>query len=380
MQEAPGSPRISMFDSQELFPKKIRTNETSKSDNEVFNSKDLLMVVILLKKLAYAVGAFNSYSTALMKIVERSFFGTVLFTDRASKLHVLDARSKLAEEQLEYMPEVARLFQKLGEETISRINRKMALFEQTLSEEIPSLKQMYLEESISKNASRRASRHSSLKEAIEEDVIFPPLYEHRSETRSGHTMTIADVARVHYPEFSDLVFILTKHNTVSILDMVERRVRFELTDWPLKIKNLLVRRNLNYFRVVDPTKNELLQIKDLKRTSEGRISKSDVIHSSHIMLENVMRSNLSSLEIIKSYFQDLGARSWFHKEGIVDSYSMVLESERGGEIYFFNFKDKPTTVLPKAPDMKVYSMKFLKDALKKKRETGSKSQSRAKQR
>lgn len=338
------------------------------------------MVIILLKKLVYAIGAFNSYSTALMKIVERSLFGTVLFTDQASKLHVLDARSQAPQERFEYLSEISRLFQKLGEDTIRKINRKMATFEETLSQEIPSLKQMYLEESMPIKSSRKTSRNSSFIKSNDEDAIFPPLYEHAVDNQPKEGVTVADVVRVRYPEFSDLLFVQTKHNSVSILDMVERKVRFELTDWPFRIKNLLVRRNLNYFRMVDPTRNDLLRIKDLKKTNEGRISKSDVIRSSNVMLENDMRSNLSSLELIKNYFETLGSQCGFQKKGIVDSYSLVVETERDSNIYFFNFKNKPKSILPRSPDLKVYSMKFLKDAVKKVKKSSNNSKSRIKSR
>lgn len=365
----------------EFFKKKVETNQTSMSDNEIIKSKDLLMIVILLKKLSYAIGAFNSYSVGLIKMIENSLFGMTIYVDQEDKLRILDGLDE--ENENNYIQNLKSIFANFSKETIEKVNDKIRNLEELMNSEIPELRELYFEEATPLKLAKQGCTELSSEISFNDDQIFPKIIVYKSSKKESKDIIIDNISRIHYPECSELLFIQTKDFCTIILDISKRKICFKFVDWPFKISNILVRRNLNYFRVVDPNRFRFLTINELKKNNEGRINKSDPLILSNVMLEEDLRDNLFSVEMIKNYFENLEDKIWFYKEGIVDSYIFAVKDDDTNCIYFFNLKVKPTQEDAGGSIRLVkreFSLKninsFTKELKKKKRQDVNKSFSR----
>ena len=324
------------------------------------------MIVMLLKQLSYAIGGFNSYSIGLMRMVEDSLFGNLIFVDKARRLQMLRSTPENTSRFCTYLEEVTRAYEDFSSSTIAQLNAKLDKFEQLVSAEIPNLRNIYMEESIALKLAKKGS--NKLKDdSFEEEPIFPKLFQFRRRPAKTFSFDIDDVASIYYPDYSELLFVQTNSNSIVVFDIFQKKVSFRFEEWPFKINKILVRRNLNFFKVVDPNKIRFLSVKDLKKNSEGKIDSSKRFLESSVMLEMDFRENLFSVEMIKNYFEDLEDKVWFYKDGIVDSYSLILENPKTYELYFFNFKNKQMAIQPDSPkrgNKRDYSLANLKRSVK----------------
>jgi hypothetical protein len=346
------------------------------SDNEIIRSKDLLMVVVLLKKLIYAIGAYNSYSVGLFKMIEESFFGLVIYVDEDKNLQILPNNSSQKGGQLDYLEQIKIIAEQFSKTTIEELNQKISFLEEIMNKEIPELKVMYLEESTPLKLAKQGMNELSSEVSFENENIFPRIFAYKRTEPNNSPLNIKNVDNICYPKASELLFVQTRDASIIIVDIIQRKICFKFTNWPFFIDKFLIKRNLNYFKVVDPNRNRFLTINDLKKNTDGRINKSENLMLSDVMLEEDLRDNLFSVEMIKNYFENLEDKIWFYKDGIVDSYLFVANDPKTGEIYFMNLKNRPSLIKEKQnarifnreyslSDLKKYSKELKKKKLEK---------------
>ena len=329
--------------------------ETIKINLEIPELKKLIKK---LKKLCYAIGCFNSYTTAMTKMLDNSMFGfsICLQKDEQSGLRKVKISRMKEDEQFEaeitpamYLNKVRSRQIEIVEKIFKVINEKIRVLEAFLIKEIPEMVKIFQQEQILRVQNTSTSRGST-RLPRETSGYLPRLYEYKPDPNihkpKRFKMNFTNIVAMRYSYCSHLLFFLNSENKLVVYDLFQQKISQEISQWPFSIKNIILRRNLNFYnsksllRVEFKKFDHYVSVEEEKGESAKVVTEKDFENLAYIVLE------------MKDYFSNFSNNIWFHKRNKWDKYILVFQFHKKNQLFFFYF---------------VYKFKELQE--KKRRET-----------
>lgn len=336
-----------------------RMNRSSRQTQEVVSISldvpELRGIIRNVKKLEYSVGCFNSYTQALMKMLDQSMCGFSICLQRdkdAEHRRVKVSRaSKKGEDTSEggassqYLKGVREAQIEMSEKIFREINTKIQKLEEHFLREIPEIRKVFqqarlllLDKGTSDWASKRTLRT--------EPEIFPRLKEYSPPKNVGKesqfkTLLLANIVAMRYTYCSDLLFFLDSENRVVIYDLFQRRICHQFSQWPFRLRNLILRRNLNFYNSKSLLKVEFSKFDQFLSRGSAAEGKTGPVTAEEF--HDLAFIGLS----LKDYFSRFSDEVWFHKRGKRDKYILVFQFFKKRQLMFFNFVYKFTKLQKK---------------------------------
>ena len=339
------STKIEEPKSKLMNPKHRMNRSTRPIKQEIkinLNIPELKSMIQNLKKFSYSVGCFNSYTKALMRILDNNMFGFNICLQpenqvNSNKVKVSFKKDKetssLNTARSTYLKKVRNSQLDMVNQIFREINKKIEKMEAYMIKEIPELKQIFQQTQLllGENNNRRAARMQR-----EEPNYFPRLFEYTISSKiekasQFKNMGFSHIVTMRYTYCSELIFFLNSDNTIIIYDLFQKKICQEINQWPFRIKDLIFRRNLNFYNSTSLLKVEFSKYEQFVDRNE----------SSQTNLEGVNQNDFQSLAFtslsIKDYFIHFADEIWFHKRGKRDKFILVFQFEKKNQLFFFYF-------------------------------------------
>jgi hypothetical protein len=217
------------------------------------------------------------------------------------------------------------------------INKKLTVMEMYLIKALPEIVKIFEQEKILRmTRDNNSKRNGRLRQAIPE--IIPKLFEYSKDSNAikpkKFKLGFANIRAFRYSYCSDLLFLFNSQNTIIVYDLYQTKVVQEISQWPWSIKNLILRRNLNFYNSKSILKVEFNKIDDYMDID------SEVKNSSNIVTENDICNFAYNVQEINEYFSEFSNNVWFHKNNKRDNYIMVFQFEKKNQLIFFYYSYK----------------------------------------
>lgn len=326
-----------------------RMNRSSRSTQEdvhiSLDIPELKTIIRNIKKLGYSVGCFNSYTQALMKMLDQNMcgFSICLQNEKQSdQRKVKVSRTKAEDEGSpnggDYLNKVRKLQMEMAEKIFRVINTKIATMEAHFLREIPEIRKVFQQAQLLLQEKVNNQRKARLRE---EPDYLPRLFEYKiganvDKPSQFKSMLMTNIRTMRYTYCSELVFLLDSENTIVIYDLFQRRICHQLNQWPFRIRNFILRRNLNFYNSKSLLKVEFSKFDQfLQRNHDpdqqlGPVTQDDFHDLAYISLS------------IRDYFIRFSDEIWFHKRGKRDKFILVFQFIKKSQLIFFNFVYKFT--------------------------------------
>lgn len=333
-----------------------RMNRSSRQTHEVVHISldipELKTIIRNIKKLAYSVGCFNSYTFALMKMLDQNMCGFSVCLQNepnSDERKIKVTRTKPEDENSpaspRYLGRVRQLQLEMVQKIFKVINSKIAALEAYFLREIPEIRKVFEQAQLLLLEKGQNQRKAKTRLREEPDYL-PRLFEYQvgksvDKASQFKSMLMTNIRAMRYTYCSELVFLLDSDNTIVIYDLFQRRICHQLNQWPFRTRNFILRRNLNFYNSKSLLKvefskfDQFLQRGDAHQKEKRIVTQDDFHDLAYISLS------------VRDYFQRFPDEIWFHKRGKRDKYILVFQFAKKSQLLFFNFVYKFTKLQTK---------------------------------
>jgi hypothetical protein len=219
-----------------------------------------------LKRLTYAVGCFNTFSSGLMTLLDQSLFGNSLYINSNNEFHLHPDFSlkELSEsvDAMSYLYQIKYEQFHISEMVFKEINIKLSKMEAMIIQEIPEIKSIYKESLAYFQSAIKLPQQIKLGRLADEVHIFPKLFSYRISKDSNSHFKLPNIVQMVYANCSELLLLKSINNSLLIFDLKTKQVSYSFKDWPFDLSKILIKRNLNSY------KNKLMTQKNFIRLTK----------------------------------------------------------------------------------------------------------------
>lgn len=274
-----------------------------------------------------------------MEIIDQSMFGWAIFLKNegeigsqikmsSSNLEEISSKEKEGKNYHNFLQKQQEL---MGQKTFSVLNQKLVLLESILKNHVPGFDEIFkllIEEEISKIGGRR--RQSSLPGDLPIEYFTRLFIYKKAKKNKKIFQNIGEnIVAIRYNYFSELMFLQTT-DSVIIYDLFQKKIYQIINGWPFRIKNFIIRRNLNYYTM-----------KKTLNLSYKRYENFCVDYRSNIKIKEITETNIKEFifefRSITKYFKTFSNEVFFQKKDMVDKYVLVFQFFKSNKLCFFDF-------------------------------------------
>lgn len=321
-------------------------NRSSRNTPEIikFNLEipELKKIIKEMKKLTYAIGCFNSYSSALMKMIDYNTFGFNFCLQeggidggkrvKVSRMKEED-ETEIHSSSAKYLEKVRKYQIEMVEKIFRVINQKLTKLEAHLIKEMPEIIKIFEKEKILRMEKLHGNKRSArLRNSAPE--IIPKLYEYIADSNISKPkrfkLTFQNIIAFRYSYCSDLLFLINSQNTIIVYDLFQMKVCQEISQWPWRIRDLIIRRNLNFYNSKSILRVEFNKLDTYVETTKidyenSKVTENDILNFAYNVLD------------MNEYFNEFSNTVWFHKNNKRDNYIMAFQFEKKNQLIFFYY-------------------------------------------
>lgn len=304
----------------------------------------LRSLLLALKKLEYVVGVFNSFSGALMKMLDESLFGAAVFLKGAAPETAqvcgsfVDraALSALENARAEYFDFLREKQTRIAQRVFRPLNEKLRLMEEYLFEHVPGLRLVWQNHRSEQAFAAGAKSKAPAKQSPAPGGLLPrlELYEARPRSLKNAFKSLPKGAvALRFDYCSEALFVNVGRRSVFMFDLFQKKVVLHLRDFPFALGECITRRNLRFY-----TEKSKLQV---KFHSFNQVEVEDSLDADPgAVTEKSLGLFAAQKKVIRDYFRHFSEEVWFHRKEAEDDYALVLTFRDSDLLCVFLLKDK----------------------------------------